>query len=168
MVFIPGGEVNVTKGSGKYPVKVRSFLVDACLVSRSTQGSTPDPADAADSASKDPLVGIELENARRLASSVGKRLPTGAEWDLMAATREARGDWQEFAASRLRDVRGPVYQWVEENALDSHAHDHGVCRGGDRTGIPETHPLRRRLKLGHPDVGVRLVKDVKPGGLGDS
>jgi hypothetical protein len=61
----------------------------------------------------------------------------------------------------LRDVKGGLYQWVEDEAEDDLARaGYGWLRGGDRPGVPPTHPVRRKKAAAHPDVGLRRVRDL--------
>jgi serine/threonine protein kinase len=171
MVFIPAGEVGIVRHGEKTRLEVPPFLADAGLLPREEHKEPPAPGEegAREAGSAEARVGISFEEAESLAAAAGKRLPSEAEWDRLAAMRTSKGEWEEFAASRIQDIPGSVFQWVAEQVPDSLTGEgYGVCRGGGRPGIPGTHPLRRRKKLGYPDVGVRFVQDVEPRSLTDS
>lgn len=170
MVFIPAGEVSIVKNGEKARLEVPPFLADAGLLSGEEKKSPEAREEGVPrNGTGEARVDISFKDAERLATSAGKRLPTEAEWDRLAAMPASEGDWEEFAASRIRDVPGTTFQWVVQQMPDAHSRaGYGVCRGGDRPGIPGTHPLRRRKKMGYPDVGVRFVRDVEPRSLTES
>ena len=92
-------------------------------------------------------------------SLYGYHRPTTPFLDSLAA--------ESVVFDRARSQAACTFPSVNSLLTSRYAFDFYRQEAGDM-GIPETHPLRRRLKLGHPDVGVRLVKDVQPRSLGNS
>ena len=112
--------------------------------------------------SKPPKVRINFKEAQELAASQGKRLPTGAEWDHMAESllKSASG-WGPPSSHDTRGLHSGIFEWVDGGFPDQLSlAGYGYCRGGDRPGVPLTHPLRRKKSHGYPDVGVRFVRDL--------
>ena len=168
LLYIPGGEVRASGKRGEHDFVIGPFLADASLANRkiykvfrvAKKDGARDPGDA----EKEhlPLVDIDFSEAEELAEFLGKRLPTGSEWDRLASLSPSASAWEAFAAERIKDLGGSLFQWVKEEATDSLCRvGYGCCRGGDRAGVPVTHPLRRKKSSGYPDVGVRFVMNLQ-------
>lgn len=138
MVLVPS---NAEAGS-------RPFLADATLVSRAGA----------------PLTGVSLPEAEKIAAGLGKRLLTQEEWDRMAAFAAGAGpSWAASGAAKIEAVRGGPFQWIADAPEDGLSRaGYGACRGGDRSGVPPTHPLRRKRLEGHLDVGLRFARSLTP------
>jgi hypothetical protein len=159
MVLVPGGE---TPASGGGTASVGAFLIDAGLL---TQGAREAhrarrPAAGGGDGDGQAAAGISFDEAKEIAASLGKRLPSAREWDRMASIAAAPRGIEEISAKRLRDL-GTRFEWVaDEGADDLSGAGYGWCRGGSRPGTPATHPARRRKSSGHPDVGARFARDL--------
>lgn len=167
MVLIPGGRPGA-KGLGPTGAP---FLIDADLVTRKTWllHSAEDARAATEKGAPDaPATELSYPMAEKLASSLGKRLPTGAEWDRMAALvldgRKMAKEAMPRAVPRIQGVEGKLFQWVKEEVDDSLSQaGYGFLRGGSRPGMLPTHPLRRKKKGAvYADVGARFVRDLRP------
>lgn len=120
MVFIPGGEFAMGSDRGQddeqpvHRVSVKAFYLDAqeVTVSRyaeflaSQKPDLPFKWNEATSGSHEnkPVVGVNWYDARDYCRSVGKRLPTEAEWELAA-----------------RGTEGRMYPWGDTHPTKGHA-----------------------------------------------
>jgi hypothetical protein len=111
---------------------------------------------------KTPKVRVSFQEAQELADSQGKRLPTGAEWDRMAQLLLTRtSGWLPTWSYDAQELHSGIFEWVAGGFPDPLSRaGYGYCRGGDRPGVPLTHPLRRKKSSGYADVGVRFVRDL--------
>lgn len=112
--------------------------------------------------SQSPEVKISFKDAKKLAASQGKRLPTGAEWDRMAELLlDGTSGWAPPSSYDSEGLHSGIFEWVDGGFPDKLSRaGYGYCRGGDRPGVALTHPLRRKKNSGYPDVGVRFVRDL--------
>ena len=139
------------KGTGEDGRKVVGpFLADVSPFAQ--KGSESEP----------PKVRISFEDANKLAASQGKRLPTGAEWARMAELLlGGTSGWAPPSSYDSKGLHSGIFEWVDGGFPDKLSRaGYGYCRGGDRPGVPLTHPLRREKNAGYRDVGVRFVRDL--------
>lgn len=121
MVFVPGGRFQVGLEGGEAPeVPVREAVVDDFLLDRRevtvgewsrcvSQGGCVAPVLAVEPGraveGEAPISGVSWEQARRYCEGMGKRLPTGVEWERAARGGDGRRyPWGDEAPSCTRAV----------------------------------------------------------------
>ncbi|MBF0170071.1 MAG: SUMF1/EgtB/PvdO family nonheme iron enzyme [Nitrospinae bacterium] len=85
MISIPGGSFPF--GPDKKKVDVKDFMIDRTEVTNAAYKAVVKDFEFADGRGNHPVVEISYEEAENYCVAVGKRLPTGPEWE-----RAARGD----------------------------------------------------------------------------
>lgn len=159
MLLVPRGKVTLRIGQDEETIGVEPFLVGARQVTYAEAAPkgryAPKGTDPSSS-----VVNVGLADSAQLARLLEKRLPTFAEWVRFAEVLESEGAWGAYLRERVEDV-GDRLEWVEAGTPDALARaSYGFCLGATRPGVPISHPVRRWVGNGYPDVAVRLVRDI--------
>jgi len=148
-----------------------------------------------EAADDEPVSHLSYYEADALARYLGGRLPTEAEWELVASRTAVEGHFRESGllratrapeASGVRQLYGDVWEWTRSAyapypgfraAAGAVGEYNGkfmvgqlVLRGGSAFS-PERHLRPSYRNFWHPDTrfqlsGARLAKDIQPGGRG--